>query len=103
MIAFGRNRIPDRLPLQSVFVACSRQLGSNVYVSGLISTSTGVAPNREIAATVATAVSERENSGSPEAIPHARKATYTASVALPTPNTLRTPMHNANNLSHTTA
>jgi hypothetical protein len=65
-----------------------------------MSTSTGVAPQSSIAATVATAVWETVMTSSPGPMPQPRSARCRASVPLPTPTPDRTPQYAANSASN---
>src|SRR3989304_3916258 len=62
--------------------AASRRAGSIVYVAGSMSTNTGVAPARSMAATVATAVCDTVITASPAPILSAPRPNWTPSVPL---------------------
>ncbi len=68
-----------------------------------ISISTGIAPARSIAATVATAVCDTVNTRSPAPMPQARTASSSASVPLPQPIPCATPISAAKRLSKVSA
>src|SRR6266699_6126816 len=80
--------------------ATAREAGSIVKPPGSMSTSTGTAPARSIAATVATAVCETVNTRSPGATLQASNASSIASVPLPAPTACPIPSQVANAASN---